>query len=72
MTPLVLAWTVIVTLAVLVGYLVVALVVMTVRWCGAGCHRRVTTPKAPPVGEVPQWTSLDDQQVARYLKQSPP
>ena len=70
--PLVLASTVIVILAVLVGYLVVALGVMAVRRCVAGCYRPIATPKASQVGEVPRWTSLDDQQVARYLKQSPP
>lgn len=72
MTPLVLVWTVIAILLLLVSYLVVALVVMAVRGSVAGCHRPVTSPKLPQVGEVPRWTSLDDQQVARYLKQSPP
>ena len=72
MMPLVLAWTVIVILALLGSYLVAALVLMAVRGCIAGCSWPVPTTDTPPVVEEPRWTSLDDQQVARYLKQSPP
>lgn len=72
MTALVVACAVIVLVAVLIGYLVIAVVVMAVR-SSVGCASAIrVAPQAPQVSEPPRWTALDDQQVARYLKQSPP
>lgn len=72
MTPLVLACLVLAALVLMVGYLAVALVGVSVR-----ALLRLPSPfPAPPAPvraeEAPRWTALDDQQVARYLDQSPP
>ncbi len=71
MTALLLAGLVLTVLAMLVGYLVVVFIAMA-------SNRSIQLPPRVvpdnPEREIPQggWTVLDDQQVARFLKQSPP
>jgi hypothetical protein len=72
MTLLVLGCTVIALGAVMVIYLLIALVVMAVRSCVVCSSLRRVSPLPPQAEEPARWTALDDQQVARYLKQAPP
>jgi hypothetical protein len=69
MTPLVLVGLFLAVLALLVGYLVVCLLVMAVRSLVPAPTR--PGPPARDVVAPPRWTALDDQQLARYLKQPP-
>lgn len=71
MTALLLAGLVLTVLAMLVGYLVVVSIAMVSNG-STQLPPRVVLDN--PEREIPQgeWTVLDDQQVARFLKQSPP
>jgi hypothetical protein len=72
MTPLAIAVLVLAVFALLVGYLVVCLLVIAVRALNQLPTRPRPSPPARDVVDPPRWTALDDQQLARYLKQPPP
>jgi hypothetical protein len=72
MTALLLAWILIVVVASLASYVSMALVVMAVRRCMVCSSGQVASSQARQAEEPARWTALDDQQVARYLKQAPP
>lgn len=74
MTAFFLALVILVVLTALAGGLVFALIQLVPgarTWLSA----RHPPPQAPPplplTTENPHWTALDDQQLARYLKDSP-
>ncbi|MCW2669557.1 MAG: hypothetical protein JWO27_1454 [Frankiales bacterium] len=76
MTPLVLAGVFLAAVALLLAYLIGALVAMTMRGLGElpthGSRPAPQHPKSPHTSEPLGWTALDDQQVARLLSQPPP
>lgn len=73
MTAVLLALVILVVLTALAGGLVFALIRMAPRartWLSAGHPPPQASPPRPLTTENPHWTALDDQQVARYLKDS--
>ena len=71
-TALVVGCLVLVVITALVGYLVVALIVKAPRpWHLPSTRLPVPPPPLTVTEESSHWTALDDQQLARYLKESP-
>jgi hypothetical protein len=72
MATLVLVVVAVVALAAVATYLVLATILTAVRRGIVGVSALIASPQVPLVVDPPRWTALDDQQVARFLKQSPP
>ena len=71
MTALVLACLVLVVVTAFAGYLMVAQVAASPRVRALLSPRPPLPPRPLPLAaEIPHWTALDDQQVARYLEES--
>lgn len=69
-TALVLASLVLVVVTAFAGHLMVAQVAASPRVRALLSPRPPLPPRPLPLAAIPHWTALDDQQVARYLKES--